>query len=187
MNQTLLKKYLVTIMVILLSIPVFSQEKNITGSVKNEAGEALAGATIRVKGTSLAVTTDNLGAFNLAVPNSATALEVSFVGYQSKEVAIAGEHIDIQLQSSSDQRLDEVVVIGYGTARKKDLTDSLVTIQAKIFNKGLMTATDQLIQGKTPGVMVINNTGQPGGSATVRIRGNSSIRASNNPLFVLDG
>ncbi|WP_409150669.1 SusC/RagA family TonB-linked outer membrane protein [Sphingobacterium sp. BS-2] len=187
MKKTLLKKYLVTIMVILLSIPVFSQEKNITGSVKNEAGEALAGATIRVKGTSLAVTTDNLGAFNLAVPNAATALEVSFVGYQSKEVAIAGEHIDIQLQSSSDQGLDEVVVIGYGTARKKDLTGSLVTIQAKNFNKGLMTAPDQLIQGKTPGVMVINNTGQPGGSATVRIRGNSSIRASNNPLFVLDG
>src|SRR5690606_19091546 len=90
-------------------------------------------------------------------------------------------------QASVDQGLDEVVVIGYGTARKKDLTGSMVTIQAKNFNKGLMTAPDQLIQGKTPGVMVINNTGQPGGAATVRIRGNSSIRASNNPLFVLDG
>ena len=187
MKKTLLKKYLLTLIVLMVSLATFAQEKNITGTVTDEAGSPLGGATLRVKGTTVATSTDNNGAFSFNVPNDAKTLEVSYIGFQSKEVDITGTEINIQLQSSTDQGLDEVVVIGYGTARKKDLTGSLVTIQAKNFNKGLVTAPDQLIQGKTPGVMVINNTGQPGGAATVRIRGNSSIRSSNNPLFVLDG
>ena len=187
MKKTLLKKYLLTLIVLMVSLATFAQEKNISGTVTDEAGSPLGGATLRVKGTTVATSTDNNGAFSFNVPNDAKTLEVSYIGFQSKDVDITGTEINIQLQSSTDQGLDEVVVIGYGTARKKDLTGSLVTIQAKNFNKGLVTAPDQLIQGKTPGVMVINNTGQPGGAATVRIRGNSSIRSSNNPLFVLDG
>src|SRR5690606_355727 len=94
--------------------------------------------------------------------------------------------VDFNLTSSGES-LDEVVVIGYGTARRRDLTGSVASVQAKDFNKGVIVAPDQLIQGRTAGVMVISNTGKPGGASTVRIRGNSSIRAGNNPLFVVDG
>ncbi|MCT1530512.1 SusC/RagA family TonB-linked outer membrane protein [Sphingobacterium daejeonense] len=187
MKKTLLKMYVLTLMALIVSMPVFAQQKTLNGSVQDDTGSPLTGATVKVKGTNVATTTATDGSFTLVVPETATTLEVSFIGYQTKDVAITDGNINVQLAASDDQGLDEVVVIGYGTARKKDLTGSMVTIQAKNFNKGLMTAPDQLIQGKTPGVMVINNTGQPGGAATVRIRGNSSIRASNNPLFVLDG
>lgn len=187
MKKTLQKVYVLTLMALIVSIPVFAQQKTLHGSVKDDSGNPLTGATVKVKNTNVATTAATDGSFTLVVPETAQILEVSFIGYQTKDVAITDGDINVQLQASDDQGLDEVVVIGYGTARKKDLTGSMVTIQAKNFNKGLMTAPDQLIQGKTPGVMVINNTGQPGGAATVRIRGNSSIRASNNPLFVLDG
>ena len=166
---------------------LIAQEKTVTGTVTDESGSPLSGATVKVKGTNIASSTDENGKFSISVSGNATLLEVTYIGFQTQEVAIVGTDLTIQLVASSDQGLDEVVVIGYGTARKKDLTGSLVTIAARNFNKGIVTSPDQLIQGKTPGVMVINNTGQPGGSATVRIRGNSSIRASNNPLFVLDG
>jgi iron complex outermembrane receptor protein len=114
-------------------------------------------------------------------------MQFSFIGFTSKEVTVGSESkIDVILVEDS-KALEEVVVIGYGTVQKKDLTGSVSSLQSKDFNKGVITSPDQLIQGRTPGVMVINNTGQPGGAATVRIRGNSSIRAGNNPLFVLDG
>ncbi|OOG16276.1 SusC/RagA family TonB-linked outer membrane protein [Sphingobacterium sp. CZ-UAM] len=164
-----------------------AQTRVLKGKVVDENQSPLTGATIKVKGSTTATTTDAEGAFSLNITSDAKSLEVSYIGYALKEVRIAGNDMTIALEPSSNQGLEEVVVIGYGTARKKDLTGSMVTIGAKNFNKGIMTSPDQLIQGKTPGVMVINNTGQPGGSTTVRIRGNSSIRASNNPLFVLDG
>lgn len=164
-----------------------AQTRVLKGKVVDEHQSPLTGATIKVKGSTTATTTDADGAFSLNITNDAKSIEVSYIGYALKEVPIAGNDMNIALEPSSNQGLEEVVVIGYGTARKKDLTGSMVTIGAKNFNKGIMTSPDQLIQGKTPGVMVINNTGQPGGSTTVRIRGNSSIRASNNPLFVLDG
>lgn len=187
MKKKLLKQFFMILMMLFVSQYISAQDRTLRGRVVDEGGAALVGATVKVKASSLATTTDELGGFSLNIKEDAQTLEISFVGYQTKEVPIVGNDINIQLALAEDQGLDEVVVIGYGTARKKDLTGSLVTIQAKQFNKGLMTSPDQLIQGKTPGVMVLNNTGQPGGSATVRIRGNSSIRASNNPLFVLDG
>ena len=172
---------------LLASMIVHAQTKVLTGRVVDETDGPLIGATIKVKGSTAATLTDKNGAFSLNVPVTAQTLEVSFIGYEVKLVPITGNDLKISLKPSSNQGLNEVVVIGYGTARKKDLTGSLVTISETKFNKGIMTSPDQLIQGKTPGVMVINNTGQPGGAVTVRIRGNSSIRASNNPLFVLDG
>lgn len=187
MKNKLLVNCVMTLTLLLLCSIVVAQTKTLTGRVVNEVGDPLIGATIKIKGSTIATTTDDKGAFSIDVATDALSLEVSFIGYATKEAPIVGSDMTIQLQLDSDQGLDEVVVIGYGTARKRDLTGSLVTIGAKNFNKGLMTSPDQLIQGKTPGVMVINNTGQPGGSTTVRIRGNSSIRASNNPLFVLDG
>ncbi|KKO90669.1 MULTISPECIES: SusC/RagA family TonB-linked outer membrane protein [Sphingobacterium] len=187
MKNKLLAQCVMTLTFLLVSFIVVAQTKVLKGKVVDETQSPLAGATIKVKGGTAATTTDTEGSFTLTIPSEAKTLEVSFIGYTLKEVPIVGSDITVALEPSAGQGLDEVVVIGYGTARKKDLTGSMVTIGAKNFNKGIMTSPDQLIQGKTPGVMVINNTGQPGGSTTVRIRGNSSIRASNNPLFVLDG
>ncbi|MDR2274383.1 MAG: SusC/RagA family TonB-linked outer membrane protein [Sphingobacterium sp.] len=187
MKNKLLAQCIMVPTFMLVTLVAAAQTRVLKGKVVDETQSPLTGATIKVKGTTTATTTDPEGSFSLNISNDAKFLEVSYIGYALKEVPIAGNDMTITLEPSTDQGLEEVVVIGYGTARKKDLTGSMVTIGAKNFNKGIMTSPDQLIQGKTPGVMVINNTGQPGGSTTVRIRGNSSIRASNNPLFVLDG
>jgi len=187
MKNKLLAQCVMTMTLLLASFAVVAQTRVLTGKIVDETASPLAGATIKVKGSTIATSSNAEGLFSVDIPNDAKLLEVSYIGYATTEVLIVGSDMTIALQPNADQGLDEVVVIGYGTARKKDLTGSMVTIGAKDFNKGIMTSPDQLIQGKTPGVMVINNTGQPGGSTTVRIRGNSSIRASNNPLFVLDG
>lgn len=187
MKKKLLVQCMMTMSLLFVSFIVVAQTRVLTGKVVDENANPLAGATIKVKGSTIATSSSVSGAFSVEIPADAQSLEVSFIGYLTKDVPISGNDITITMEPNSDHGLDEVVVIGYGTARKKDLTGAMVTIGAKDFNKGLMTSPDQLIQGKTPGVMVINNTGQPGGSTTVRIRGNSSIRASNNPLFVLDG
>lgn len=187
MKNKLLAHYVMLLALLLVTFIAEAQTRALRGKVVDETQSPLTGATIKVKGSTTATTSDVEGAFTLNISNETKILEVSYIGYALKEVPIVGNDMTIALEPSSDQGLEEVVVIGYGTARKKDLTGSMVTIGAKNFNKGIMTSPDQLIQGKTPGVMVINNTGQPGGSTTVRIRGNSSIRASNNPLFVLDG
>ncbi|WP_343563914.1 SusC/RagA family TonB-linked outer membrane protein [Sphingobacterium sp.] len=187
MKNKLLAQCVMMPALLLTTFIAVAQTRVLKGKVVDEHQSPLTGATIKVKGSTTATTTDAEGAFSLNITSDAKSLEVSYIGYALKEVPIAGNDMTIALEPSSNQGLEEVVVIGYGTARKKDLTGSMVTIGAKNFNKGIMTSPDQLIQGKTPGVMVINNTGQPGGSTTVRIRGNSSIRASNNPLFVLDG
>lgn len=187
MKKKLLVQCMMTMSLLFVSFIVVAQTRVLTGKVVDENASPLAGATIKVKGSTIATSSNADGDFSVEIPTDAKSLEVSFIGYLTKDVPISGNDITIALEPNADHGLDEVVVIGYGTARKKDLTGAMVTIGAKDFNKGLMTSPDQLIQGKTPGVMVINNTGQPGGSTTVRIRGNSSIRASNNPLFVLDG
>ncbi|MGY5253100.1 SusC/RagA family TonB-linked outer membrane protein [Sphingobacterium spiritivorum] len=187
MKKKLLVQFMMTMSLLFVSFIVVAQTRVLTGKVVDENASPLAGATIKVKGSTVATSSNAGGDFSIEIPTDAKSLEVSFIGYLTKDVPISGNDITIALEPNADHGLDEVVVIGYGTARKKDLTGAMVTIGAKDFNKGLMTSPDQLIQGKTPGVMVINNTGQPGGSTTVRIRGNSSIRASNNPLFVLDG
>jgi iron complex outermembrane receptor protein len=145
------------------------------------------GVTITAKGTKTGTATKSDGTFTLSVPSNVTTLIISSVGYATQEVSIGGQtSIEVSLVATSGN-MNEVVVTGYGTARRKDLTGATATLREKDFNKGTYTSPDQLIQGKAAGVMVINNTGQPGGSTTVRIRGSSSIRSGNQPLFVVDG
>jgi TonB-dependent starch-binding outer membrane protein SusC len=163
----------------------FAQSRTVTGKVSDSKGEPVPSATVTVKGTSTSTSTAADGSFSLNVPSSANTLVITSVGYDSKEVAIS-DNMSITLEAKNEA-LNEVVVVGYGTSRKKDLTGAVSKVSAKDFNKGLQISPDQLIQGKVPGVQVVNNSGAPGGGVTVRIRGNASIRGGNQPLFVVDG
>lgn len=171
-----------------LGSSIQAQERVITGKITDsKEGTPIIGATVTVKGTTIATSTEVDGTFRLGgVPADAKTLVITSVGFATREVAITGSEISVAL-TSSDAALSEVVVVGYGTARKKDLTGSVAQVKEKDFNQGIMNAPDQLIQGKVAGVQVLNNSGQPGGQTSVRIRGNSSVRAGGQPLYVVDG
>ncbi len=171
-----------------LGSSIQAQERVITGKITDsKEGTPIIGATVTVKGTTIATSTEPDGTFRLGgVPADAKTLVITSVGFATREVAITGSEISVAL-TSSDAALSEVVVVGYGTARKKDLTGSVAQVKEKDFNQGIINAPDQLIQGKVAGVQVLNNSGQPGGQTSVRIRGNSSVRAGGQPLYVVDG
>ncbi|ACU58064.1 SusC/RagA family TonB-linked outer membrane protein [Chitinophaga pinensis] len=188
MTNLLFRKVRLLCSLLLLIAGIASaQTKPVTGKITDENGSAVPGATVQVKGTSTGTATGADGTFKLNVPATATTLVVSFVGYVQQEVPLAGKsEFSIALVPTSTT-LTDVVVVGYGTTRKKDLTGSVVSIKSADFNRGIVTAPDQLIQGKVAGLMVIANSGAPGGATTVRIRGNSSVRTGNQPLYVIDG
>src|SRR5204863_1189864 len=127
------------------------------------------------------------GTFSLTVPANATTLVVSSVGYATQEVNLANQTSMDVLLVSSGSNLNEVVVVGYGTARRKDLTGAVSSVQSKDFVKGPVTNPDQLLIGKVSGLQIINSSGQPGAATIVKIRGNNSIRSGNTPLYVIDG
>jgi iron complex outermembrane receptor protein len=165
-----------------------AQERVISGRVTDSKDSSgVPGVTVTAKGAKTGTQTGSDGSFRLSVGSSVTTLIFSSIGYATQEVKIGGNStIDVSLVVSNAQ-LGEVVVTGYGTARRKDITGSIASLKTKDFNKGVQTSPDQLMQGKVAGVQVISNSGAPGGGTTVRIRGNSSIRAGNTPLFVVDG
>ncbi len=176
----------IVISFLLLAIQTFAQQKVITGKVTDNTGAPVAGVTVAVKGTNLATQTAADGTYRLSVPENAGTLVFSAVGFGTQEAAISGSDVSLALASTS-ANLNEVVVVGYGTARKRDLTGSVASVKAKDFNQGVFNSPDQLIQGKVAGVQVQNNSGAPGGGATINIRGISSIRSGNQPLIVVDG
>ncbi|MES2004931.1 MAG: SusC/RagA family TonB-linked outer membrane protein [Bacteroidota bacterium] len=184
----LVKPILMGLFACLSVISSQAQNKTISGKVTDaKDGSAMVGASVVVKGSKTGTQTGADGTFKLSVPSSATTLVISSVGFGSQEVSIQGRaSVDVSLTASNDQ-LNEVVVIGYGTARKKDLTGSVVSVQAKNFNQGVINAPDQLLQNKVAGLEVTNINGQPGAASTIQIRGTSSIRSNNNPLYVVDG
>jgi len=160
------------------------QENRISGRVTGDAGEALSGVSLMIKGTTRGTTTDNNGSFSLVVPNNAT-LVVSFIGYLDQEVVVGSKTIlDIKM-TQSQRKLDEVVVIGYGSASKRDLTGSIVKVPGKEVADKPNTNPVSSLQGKVAGLSVVNS-GTPGKSPDIRIRGTVSI-GSVNPLYVVDG
>jgi TonB-dependent starch-binding outer membrane protein SusC len=171
---------------LLLAIQTFAQQKVITGKVTDNTGAPVAGVTVTVKGTNLATQTSADGSYRLSVPENAGTLVFSAVGFGNQEATITGTEVNLAMASTS-ANLNEVVVVGYGTARKRDLTGAVASVKAKDFNQGVFASPDQLIQGKVAGVQVQNNSGAPGGAATISIRGISSIRSGNQPLIVVDG
>lgn len=163
-----------------------TDKKIISGTVTDENGESIIGANVIEKGTTNGVITDMDGKFSLAVNNNAT-LQISFIGYTAQEIPIKNQtNFSITLSEDS-QTLDEVVVVGYGTMRKSDLTGATTSVKSEVLEQRTVTSVNQALSGKVAGVNIATNSGRPGGRATVRIRGNSSISVSNDPLYVVDG
>lgn len=181
-----MKQLLSLFLLVFVPALAFSQ-KTVTGKVTDSKDNSpLAEATVSVVGKSVSTKTSADGSFAISVPEGSNRLRISYIGYSDQTVTITGDMVNVSMVSSA-QALTDVVVIGYGTARKKDLTGAVASVGEKDFNKGVFASPDQLIQGKVSGVQVINNSGQPGGAATIRIRGASALTGSGNPLFVIDG
>ena len=179
------KLILCCFLLVFINAAAFAQTL-IRGTVRDNENNTLAGATVSAVGASVKVLTDAEGRFAITVPTTVTQLAFSYVGLETQTVPINSRtSIDVALAGSTD--LDVVTVVGYGSVRKSDLTGAATTVGAKDFNKGPLNAPDQLIQGKVAGVQMINNSGQPGGSTTVRIRGNTAMTGSGQPLYVVDG
>ena len=170
-----------------VSLAALAQNKTITGKIMDSNdGSPLVGATVAAKGTGKAVVTDASGRYSIELPSSVTQLTISYAGFTTIDVSVSGSTVDVRLVSTSAS-LSDVVVIGYGTTRKKDLTGSVATIGTKDFVKGALTSPEQLITGKVAGVQITSNSGAPGSGSTIRIRGGASLNASNDPLIVIDG
>ncbi len=183
-----LLKAIVLPFLMLMALTGFSQEKIITGKVTDSRdGSAMAGVSVTAKGSTAGTQTGTDGGYRISVAPSVTVLVFSSVGYAAQEITIGGRStIDVQLVVTN-ATLGEVVVTGYGTARKKDLTGSITQISSKDFQKGPQTSPLQLIQGKVPGVQISTGNGMPGAGIYIRIRQGASLNASNDPLIVVDG
>lgn len=182
------KKLLLSSLLLLFCfLQTMAQQRAITGTVTSTDGTPLVDASVIVVGQKTGVRTGADGTFSINVPANAKQLEISYVGSTSQRVDITSASTVTVTLTSASQALNDVVVVGYGTARKKDLTGAVTSIKSKDFNQGQISSPDQLLQGKVSGLEITNNSGQPGAATTIKIRGNNSIRASNNPLYVIDG
>lgn len=164
----------------------FGQDKTVSGKIADPAGDPLPGVNIIVKGTTRGVVSDMNGMYQISAQPGST-LSFSYIGYLTQEVVVGTETtVNITLQTDI-ANLEEVVVIGYGTVRKSDATGSVATVSAKDFNKGAISTPQDLLVGKSAGVVITTAGGAPGSGATIRIRGGSSLNASNDPLIIIDG
>ena len=175
-------------MLMVLAMNVFAQGKTVTGKVTDSKdGTPVANASVTIKGTSRGTTTDASGSFRIAVDNNNAVLVISSVGFTEYELTV-GAQTDLAISLSAAQgTLNEVVVVGYGTQRKRDLSGSVATVSSKDFVKGALQTPEQLIAGKVAGVQITPNSGAPGSGSRIRIRGGASLNASNDPLIVIDG
>lgn len=165
----------------------YAQERTVSGKVTSfDDGSSLPGVNIMIKGTSSGASSDIDGNFKLVVPEGAV-LVFSYIGYTTEEIEVGARSVlDVALMPDL-QTLSEVVVVGYGTQKKEDVTGVVTSVDSKNFNGGAIVSPDQLITGKVAGVQITSNSGEPGGGATIRVRGGTSINASNEPLYVIDG
>ena len=163
-------------------------QTSVTGVVLDSSGEPVIGATVREKGSQVGGTATDLdGNFALKVASTKSTLVVSYVGMQTQEVKLDGKTKVTVKMVDGEVSLDEVVVVGYGTSRRVDITGSVSSLTADQMKESIVTNADQMLQGKVAGVQVTQNSGAPGGATSIRIRGASSINNSNEPLYVIDG
>ncbi len=164
----------------------FADPITVNGTVRDENGEPMPGATISVQGTNIGTVTDLDGKYSLDVQEGAT-LVFSYIGYKTQQVTVGNQTtINISLQQD-ESSLDEVVVVGYGSVQKSDLTGSVSSLRSKDFNPGANVSAEQMMQGRAAGVQINQASGEPGAGMRVRVRGSSSINAGNEPLYVIDG
>lgn len=186
-----MKSVVLSLLLIMIATLAFSQTGSIQGIVYDEKNQTLPAASVLIKELNKSAGTDDKGRFSMSsIANGTYTLVVSYIGYETKEQTITVSNVaasaSIYLQPSAEG-LDEVVVIGYGTQKKGELTGSVTTVGSKDFQKGVITSPDQLISGKAAGVQITPVGGRPGAGSTIRIRAGASLNASNDPLIVIDG
>ena len=177
-------------LIFLLTFSVSAQDRTITGNISSKTnGQPLTGATVMVKGTHTAVTTDDAGNFRITVTSQAKILVFSHVGMETQELAIpTSGNVSVQLDQSAASKMDEVVVVGYGTQRKSVVTGAISSVRASDLENQPVVRVEQALQGRTSGLTIASQTGAPGSAATVRLRGFTSFgNDKNNPLWVIDG
>lgn len=170
----------------LLPLWAYAQSITVKGTVKDNTGEPVIGASVVQKGTSNGIVTDIDGNFTLNVPSNSTIV-VSFIGYKTQEIPVAGKKLIDVVMKEDTEMLDEVVVVGYGQMKRSDLTGSVVSVSDAAIKKSVPTSIDQVLQGRAAGVQIQANSGTPGASTSIRIRGINSLNATNQPIFVIDG
>ena len=176
-------------MALFLSLICFAAfaQKTVTGTVKDATGEPMIGVSVVVDGTSIGSVTDLDGNFTIQkVPENAT-LKISYVGYKEQKLQVAGKSSFQIVMDEDNQGLDEVVVIGYGTVKKRDLTGSVASVKQNDIAQVAAPDAMQAMQAKVPGLDLVSGDGQAGSSVSITLRGNRSISASNNPLIIVDG
>ncbi|UKT62142.1 SusC/RagA family TonB-linked outer membrane protein [Pedobacter mucosus] len=180
-------KYGLTVLLLFFCTLSYSQQTAFTGKVVDENNEALPGATLLIKGTNQTTVTNTKGEFQISISQTAITVSVSFIGYDvSERILVPGKPIVIQLKPDA-KSLSDVVVIGYGTAKKSDVTGAVASIASKDFNQGAVTSPLQQIAGKAAGVVITQTGSEPGSAPNIKIRGITSIQGNNNPLVVIDG
>ncbi|RYE22745.1 MAG: SusC/RagA family TonB-linked outer membrane protein, partial [Sphingobacteriaceae bacterium] len=171
----------------LFTLPVLAQTKVVTGKVTDAKDNSpLIGVSVVAAGSSTGTATDVTGNFRITVPQSATAIIFTYIGYTRKQIAITGSTLNVTMDAAGNS-LNEVLVVGYGTVRKKDATGAVVKVSSGDFVQGVTTNPLQQLQGKAPGVVVTTFDGDPNSNPTVRIRGTASLSGGNDPLYVIDG
>jgi TonB-linked SusC/RagA family outer membrane protein len=188
MNESGMKRKVTIglLLLFLVSLGITAQERTIRGVVRDSGGEPIIGANVMVKGTTIGAATDMNGSYSLTVPASATTLTISYIGMKDSEVPITGNLIDITMEEDVSS-LDEVVVIGYGTMKKRDLTGSVSSVSAETLAAIPVASAVEAITGKMAGVQVLTTEGSPDAEMRIRVRGGGSITQSNDPLFIVDG
>jgi TonB-linked SusC/RagA family outer membrane protein len=186
--RKMIKYFVWPCLLMLLSVLAEAQSRRITGMVTDASGAPVAGASVVVKGGKHGAVTDNNGNFAIAVSAEAKTLVVSALNFKPQEVPIGeGAALQIRMQAGVPTELNDVIVIGYGSQQKKDLTGAISSVNSKDFQTGAITSPDQLIAGKIAGVSVTPNGGQPGSSSVIRIRGLASLNSNQDPLYIVDG
>ena len=179
-------KFALLALLMLFSASVMAQVK-VTGTVVDESGEAVLGATVREKGTQSGAATDFNGNFSIVVKSANATLSISYVGFQTETVKLAGRtNVKVTLKTDATM-LEETVVVGYGTMKKSDLSGSSVTVGEDDIKGSIITSLDQTLQGRVSGVTAVTTSGAPGSSSSIRVRGIGSINANQEPLYVIDG
>ncbi len=188
MKTHIFKAGLLSIILLLTTFLSFSQDRTVTGQiVSSQDNQGLSGVSVQVKGTTRGTTTDANGRYSLSVPAANSTLVFSFTGFQPKEVKVGTQSVISASLQPGANALGDVVVIGYGTRRKSDLTGAVGSVKAAQLQERPAASLNQALAGRISGVQVNTNSGRPGGRTNIRVRGFSSINSSNNPLYVVDG